>query len=137
MPREIVAFHVHRLGSSTHRWCSSSSEALHLLRERAVLAVLTEHPLRAVAARHAAEDHAVEQRVATEAVVAVHTARDLARRVQTTDHTARGALDLTLRVDLQPTHAVVDGRRDDRDAVRVIERGRQVWKNFLPHGSND
>merc|ERR1719473_1655397 len=103
-------------------------------REEAVLAVGAEHPGGAVAARHATVRDAVEQGAAAEAVVAVHAARDLASGVEALDRRIARAHNLALRRDLETTHAVVDGRRHDRDVVLVIDHRRKVVEELLaPH----
>mmetsp|Transcript_123636 Transcript_123636/g.332066 ORF Transcript_123636/g.332066 Transcript_123636/m.332066 type:complete len:279 (+) Transcript_123636:392-1228(+) len=83
-----------------------------------LLHVAAEHVLSAVPGRHAAEDHAVQQRVATQAVVAVHAARELPGGIEALDD-ARRLEDARLGVDLQATHAIVDHRRDDRHVERL------------------
>merc|ERR1719498_698150 len=62
---------------------------------------------------HAAEDHAVEQGVATEPVVAVDATRDLTSGVEARD-LAPGAHNLRILSDLETAHAVVDHWGDDR-----------------------
>mmetsp|Transcript_62602 Transcript_62602/g.164284 ORF Transcript_62602/g.164284 Transcript_62602/m.164284 type:complete len:547 (-) Transcript_62602:70-1710(-) len=99
---------------------SSGNQLLELLRHRAraELVVGAEDELARRLARDAAVDHAVEQGVATETVVAVHTAGDLACGVHPRDHTLRADA-LGLRGDLQAAHAVVDHRGDDRHEERL------------------
>mmetsp|Transcript_61028 Transcript_61028/g.189517 ORF Transcript_61028/g.189517 Transcript_61028/m.189517 type:complete len:275 (+) Transcript_61028:485-1309(+) len=106
---------------------SSKLRALHLageaatcqLRERCCFEVTAKHVLRASLACYAAEDNAIEERIAAKAVVSVHATRNLARGVQTRDCLARFADDRGIRVDLQATHAVMDDRRNDSHIERL------------------
>merc|ERR1719356_812570 len=64
-------------------------------------------------ARHASEDHAIEQGVAPQAVVAMDAARSLAGDVEAGDHLT-GLVDaLGVHGALQAAHAIVDHRGDD------------------------
>jgi len=104
-------------GSSALAFLHSLGELLELLRDGAAaeLIVVAEHPLARSLRGDAAEDHAVQQRVAAKTVVAVHAAGNLASRVQARDGLALLVQHGGVAVDLKATHAVVDHGCDDGD----------------------
>mmetsp|Transcript_13802 Transcript_13802/g.36924 ORF Transcript_13802/g.36924 Transcript_13802/m.36924 type:complete len:514 (-) Transcript_13802:112-1653(-) len=105
------------IGSSARAFLHSLGELLELLRDGAAaeLIVVAEHPLARSLRGDAAEDHAVQQRVAAKTVVAVHAAGNLASRVQARDGLALLVQHGGVAVDLKATHAVVDHGCDDGD----------------------
>ena len=88
-----------------------------------ILHVRTQHVLGSCLAGHAAEHHAVQQGVATQAVVAVHAAGDLASSIQARDRLVVRADARGVRVDEQAAHAVVNHRRDDGYVERLVLHG--------------
>merc|ERR1719330_2263563 len=94
-----------------HRASSTSSgEFLDLVRDgaHAELALFAEHPLAGCPGRHAAEDHAIQQRVTAKAVVPMNTPSNLASRVEARDRLAARANHCGVAIDLQASHAIVD-----------------------------
>merc|ERR1719327_2612302 len=80
---------------------------------------------------HAAEDDAVEQRVSSEAVVAVHTASNFTRGVKTLDSLPLRVHHVRVRVDLEAAHTIMDHRRNDRDVELVVHGQRQIVEKLL------
>ena len=66
-----------------------------------------------VPASDAAEDHAIQQGVAPQAVVAVDTTCNLSSGIQSNAGLPLGIHDQRVGINFQTTHAVVDHRRDD------------------------
>jgi len=85
-----------------------------------VLQVCPQHVLRRSLARHSAEDHTVQQRIATQAVVAVHAACHLASSIEPGDGFVVGPNAGAVRVNQQATHAVVDHWCDDGHVERLV-----------------
>ena len=100
-----------------------------------VLHVFAQHVLRGRPARHAAKDHAVQQGIAAQAVVAVDAARHLAGGVESRDCLVVGTDARGVLVDQQAAHAVVDHRRDDGHVEGLLLHGRagdDVVEELLP-----
>mmetsp|Transcript_44421 Transcript_44421/g.128563 ORF Transcript_44421/g.128563 Transcript_44421/m.128563 type:complete len:271 (+) Transcript_44421:608-1420(+) len=98
-----------------------------LIERQAVCAGLLDAP--GPLARDAAEDHALQEAVAAEAVAAVHAARGLPRREEPPDRlplAQRALLGVRLLLhlgggaDLQAAHAVVDARSDPRHDKGIV-----------------
>merc|ERR1719454_1156754 len=62
----------------------------------------------------------------------MHSAGDLTSSVEALDRRIARSQNLALRGDLETAHAVVDGRRHNRDVVLVIDDGREVVEELLP-----
>merc|ERR1719183_600793 len=63
-------------------------------------------------ASNTAKDNAIQERVATKPVVAVHSACDLTSRIQSRNHPRLGD-DFSIGCDLETAHAIVDHGSDD------------------------
>ena len=88
-----------------------------------ILHVGAQHVLGSCLTGHAAEHHAVQQGVASQAVVAVHSARHLAGSVQARDWQVVGADACRVGVNEEAAHAVVDHGRDDGNVEGLVLHG--------------
>merc|ERR1719401_1209882 len=107
-----------------HGNCSS-------LRALDVLDVGSREETRSAAAGDSAEDNAVQQGVAAQAVRPMDAACGLASRVKATDHLVASAKALGRIVDLHAAHAIVDHGRHDRNVERVAGLQREVVEELL------
>jgi len=94
---------------------NSLREFLELSGHRAwlELLILSEGELAGCLASHTAKDHAVQQRVATQAVVAVNAASSLTCHVETRDDLSRLVDAFGIYGAFQTAHAVVNHGGDD------------------------